>query len=291
MARSGYCAFNGIFSHPVKFFVRRRLGIELPRERNEVEDREPFELHSLKQYNIEQELLDDVLDGIAPDSAFASVRALGVLPPGGTGRLKFDELCGNVTAFAQAIRERAQVQAQPPMMIRAELGDFILGGRIDRVRGDMLLRYRLTTLKPKDFLRIWIEHLTRNLTERKPALLFGKEEQEIAAYEFPSLENARELLSDLLSLYWRGLSEPLRFFPRTSWAFAQAIAEGKDHIKAALKAEQIWRGNEREGRGEREESYLKLAFRNVGDVLNEDWEETSRRVLLPLLQARDDRRI
>src|SRR5437764_7478387 len=35
------------FSHPAKFFVRHRLGTELPREREKMEDREPFDLHSL----------------------------------------------------------------------------------------------------------------------------------------------------------------------------------------------------------------------------------------------------
>ena len=71
------------------------------------------------------------------------------------------------------------------MTVRAEISDFTLSGRIDRIRGDTLLHYRLTRLKPKDFIRIWIEHLVRNLTEQKPALLFGKEGEEIASYEVP----------------------------------------------------------------------------------------------------------
>src|SRR5206468_8466992 len=66
------------FSHPAKFFVRHRLGIDLPRDREEVEDREPFALHPLDRYSIEQQLLDAALDGIDPESALASVRASGV---------------------------------------------------------------------------------------------------------------------------------------------------------------------------------------------------------------------
>src|SRR4029077_16803112 len=73
------------FSHPAKFFVRHRLGIELPRDREEADDREPFALHGLKRYGLEQQLLDDALDGLDPESALESVRASGVLPPGGTG--------------------------------------------------------------------------------------------------------------------------------------------------------------------------------------------------------------
>ena len=139
-----------------------------------MEDREAFTLHSLDRYSIEQQLLDDALDGVGPDSALASVRALGVLPPGGTGGLIFDELCANVTTFADAIRQQVAVRAQQATIVHADIGDFALGGRIDRVRGDTLLHYRLTRLKTKDFVRIWIEHLARNLTEKKPALLFWK---------------------------------------------------------------------------------------------------------------------
>jgi len=279
------------FSHPAKFFVRHRLGIDLPRDREEAEDREPFALHSLDRYNIEQRLLDETLDGVGPESALASVRASGVLPTGGTGGLIFDELCANVTTFADAIRQQVAVEAQPATIVRAEIGDFTLSGRIDRVRGDTLLHYRLTGLKTKDFVRIWIEHLARNLTEQKPALLFGKEGEEIAGYEFPPMENAREVLTDLLTIYWGGLRQPLRLFPRSSWTFVQKICAGKDRGRARYLAENDWKSNEydEKSKGERDDGYIKLAFRNRDDVLDEEWEKTSLLVFGPIFSARKRR--
>jgi exodeoxyribonuclease V gamma subunit len=279
------------FSHPAKFFVRHRLGIELPRDREETEDREPFVLHSLDRYFIEQRLLDEALDGISPEDAFASVRASGVLPPGGTGGLIFDELCANVTTFADAICQQVAVQAQPATIIRADIGDFTLSGRIDRVRGDTLLHYRLTRLKTKDFVRIWIAHLARNLTEQKPALLFGKEGEEIAGYEFPPMENAREVLTDLLTIYWGGLCEPLRLFPRSSWTFVEKIFAGKDRGRARYLAENDWKSNENDdkSKGERDDAYIKLVYRNRDDALDEEWEKSSLSVLGPIFSARKRR--
>jgi exodeoxyribonuclease V gamma subunit len=279
------------FSHPVKFFVRHRLGIELPRDREEVEDREPFDLHSLDRYRIEQELLDDALDGVDPENAFASVRASGVLPPGGIGRLKFDELCANVTTFADAIRQQVAEKAQPATIIRAEIGDFTLGGRIDRIRGDTLLHYRLTKLKTKDFVRVWIEHLLRNLTEQKPALLFGKEEEEAAGYAFPPVGNAREVLTDLLAIYWDGLREPLRLFPRSSWTFVERIFAGKKRESARRSAEKNWESNENDdkSRGERDDAYIKLVFRNRNDVLDQEWEKISLAVFETIFATRKRR--
>ncbi|PYL98649.1 MAG: hypothetical protein DME27_04555 [Verrucomicrobia bacterium] len=260
------------FSHPAKFFVRHRLGIDLPRDREEAEDREPFALHSLDRYSNEQRLLDEALDGIGPESALASVRASGVLPPGGTGGLIFDELCANVTTFADAIRQQVAVRAQQATVVHADIGDFTLGGRIDRVRGDTL-------------------HLARNLTEKKPALLFGKEGEEIAGYEFPPMENTREVLTDLLMIYWAGLRQPLRLFPRSSWTFVEKIFAGKKLDSARYSAKSDWKSNEydEKSRGERDDAYIKLAFRNTADVLNDEWEKISLRVFKPIFSARKRR--
>src|SRR5207244_6164181 len=171
------------------------------------------------------------------------------LPSGGTGAVIFDELCGNVTEFADTIRQQVAEQAQPARVISAEIEHFTLSGRIDRIRGDTLLHYRLTRLKTKDFVRIWIERLARNLTEQKPALLFGKEGDEIAGYEFPPMENAREVLTDLLTIYWRGLCEPLRLFTRSSCTFVEKVLVGKDRARASYLAGSDWKRNEKEDEG------------------------------------------
>jgi exodeoxyribonuclease V gamma subunit len=148
------------------------------------------------------------------------------------------------------------------------------------------VHFRLAKLKAKDFLRVWIEHLARNLSEQKPAFLYGKEDEAVVGYEFPPIRNASELLADLLTLYWSGLRRPLPLFPRTSWTFAEKIAGGKAEENARYAAGQIWKGNEREGRGEREDPYIRLAFRSVNDPLDDEWEKISRRVFTPILSER-----
>ena len=72
------------------------------------------------------------------------------------------------------------------------------------------------------------------------------------------------LLRELLAAYWRGLSEPLPFFPKTSLAYASAEPE-----KAMLRARQCWAGGyQHPGEGDEPEySY----FSNQTDPLNEDF--------------------
>ncbi len=83
------------FAHPSEFFLKQRLGLSLPREEEELEDREPFALHNLRKYDTEQRLLDDALAGRDLAAATEIVRAQGILPAGGAGSLAFDELCQN----------------------------------------------------------------------------------------------------------------------------------------------------------------------------------------------------
>ncbi len=268
------------FAHPVKFFVRRRLQIELPREIEDDDDREPFTLHALDSYSIEQELLDEALSGRDLAPALAGVRASGMLPPGGTGLLAFEELCGNVRAFAEVVSPYLGGELRPPQAIALEIDGTKVRGTLDRIRGDTLVRYRLANLKAKDFLCLWLEHLARNVNGSQASLLFGKE----AAYSFAPCANAVEILSDLLALYHRGLREPLRFFPRTSWKYAEKLfRNGGDDRNARYQAGQVWRGD---GRGEREDAFIRLAFRGTDLSLNEEWEETTRAIAQPLFHAR-----
>ncbi len=274
------------FAHPAKFFLRKRLNIELPRDREEIEDREPFALHPLDRYAIGQRLLAEALDGRDLEDALAIVRASGTLPPGATGALLFEELCTSARMFANAVRHHVSAEKEPAVTVRARIGQFNLSGRLGDIRGEALVHFRLAKLKAKDFLRVWIEHLARNLSEQKPAFLYGKEDDAIVGYEFLPIRNASEVLADLLTLYWSGLRQPLPLFPRTSWTFAEIIAGGKTEENARYAAGQIWKGNEREGRGEREDPFIRLAFRCVGNPLDEEWEKISRRVLTPILSER-----
>ena len=105
------------------------------------------------------------------------------------------------------------------------------------------------------------------------------------------MENAREVLTDLLTIYWGGLRQPLRLFPRSSWTFVEKIVAGKDRRRARYLAENDWKSNEYDdkSRGERDDGYIKLAFRNTDAVLDEEWEKISLLVFKPIFSARKRR--
>jgi exodeoxyribonuclease V gamma subunit len=274
------------FSNPAKFFVRNRLGLQLRREARETMDREPFQLDPLDRYGLEQTLLRDSLNDIDVEARLEVATAMGVLPHGESGALIFAELCENARSFAATIRDQIAVGPVESLELNEGIEGFTLTGRIDEICGQVLTQYRLATLKPKDHMAIWLKHLARNLVEPGESLLVGREKT-ITSYRFSPTPNARELISELLEFYWRGLREPLRFFPNASWVFAEKLFIDGEEARAHFVAERAWKGDERHPAADSRDPYIELAFRNVGEPLDREWEELTRRILAPLFECRE----
>jgi exodeoxyribonuclease V gamma subunit len=85
-------------------------------------------------------------------------------------------------------------------------------------------------------------------------------------------------LQELLEWYWHGLHRPLHFFPDSSFAYTDAGRKGKpDPLR---EAHTTWEGSEYH-RGECEESYYQLAFRDH-DPLDDEFVTVTDAVFLPL---------
>ncbi|PKN59578.1 MAG: hypothetical protein CVU53_07500, partial [Deltaproteobacteria bacterium HGW-Deltaproteobacteria-11] len=84
------------------------------------------------------------------------------------------------------------------------------------------------------------------------------------------------ILTDILSLYWEGLSTPLRFFPESSMAYAHKL--GWDIDRARKK----WETGFNDYPGEGDDAYFRLCFGEV-DPFNDDFDRVARTLLLPLI--------
>jgi exodeoxyribonuclease V gamma subunit len=86
-----------------------------------------------------------------------------------------------------------------------------------------------------------------------------------------------------LKKYWQGLKKPLHFFPKSSWDYSSMLLEkDKPQGDALQTARNTWTGNEY-ARGECEDAYYQLCFRNM-DPLDSEFEKMARDVFKPLLE-------
>ncbi|HYR02016.1 MAG TPA: hypothetical protein VES58_01630, partial [Syntrophobacteria bacterium] len=112
--------------------------------------------------------------------------------------------------------------------------------------------------------------------------LLGEGEATWVAWEYSPVENGAGLLVGLLERYREGLQRPLPFFPRSSWAYARLVLErGSPEGEALGKVSETWAGDDYR-RGEREDPYYHLCFRDT-DPLDDEFRRLAIDLFEPLL--------
>lgn len=275
------------FRNPAQFFIQQRLGLKFPNERPQLEEREPFELGPLTNFKIEDDLLRKKLDGLPLAEVEELVRAGGQFPPGHTGAALYKKICRGVEEFAALVADKTSGKYLEPFPIDLTLGPFRLTGRVDELTATGPVRYRLTKLKPKEMLRVWLFHLALNSSGKSiSSTLIGRDLMQI----FSPVAQSGELLRDLLEVYWQGLTRPLHFFPQSSYAFAKQELSTRAKATPLKKARDAWNSGQFH-RGEEEDEYFDLAFRHLSDPLDEEMQELSRRVFKPLIENRKETKV
>jgi exodeoxyribonuclease V gamma subunit len=271
------------FRNPAQFFIKKRLGITLPRRSGTLQEREPFALDGLTQYEIEQDLLGKALSGADLEAELPLLLASGQLPHGHCGATSSRKLSSDMEAFAAVVGTHLTGKPLAPVMVDRAIGDWTLIGRIDGLYEKGLACYRPAPLQPKDMLKIWLLHLVLNCTKPSASVLIGK--GLVQAYQ--PVENSGTFLKGLLALYWRGLREPLRFFPRSSHAFAKWTLEPEEGRDPQKMVNAEWLGDQRNGiKPEQCDAYVDLAFRNVSEPLDIEWQKLALEVFIPLFKNR-----
>ena len=267
------------FRNPARYLLQTRLSIRLESADDEIDAREPFALESLPLFRLKERLLDLELRR-EPHDGLALARAGGVLPHGRMGEVLFEQEAAAIERFAATVAPLVPKNLLDPVHLELRAGEITLTGVLSRVSADGLLDFRPVKASANLRLAAWIRHLALNACAPRGAGLTSRCVTQECVLTFAPVADARQRLEELLALYWSGLQEPLRFFPRTSAAYVEAG-------EVSYPVRQTWFGSGRGDSGERPESddpYYALAFRGV-DPLDEAFEAIARTVLAPLQGA------
>ena len=240
--------------HPVRAFMRQRLGITLYSAADEIEDELSVELDGLQRWGVGQRLLEAQLRGIDQRTAILAEIARGTLPPGVLGKPVIDDVSPIVAGIVQRAHAVAPAGAGAgaggePVDVRVVLDDGrLLSGTVTGVSGDLLLATTFSRVSAKHRIAAWVRLLA--LTASAPERPFasatvgrGQGRGDVrTAWIDPlgddaaaRLAAARSELAVLMDLYDRGMREPLPMFCLTSAAYAQTAAQGQDGHAAAVK--------------------------------------------------------
>ncbi|MDD2338677.1 MAG: exodeoxyribonuclease V subunit gamma, partial [Geobacteraceae bacterium] len=261
------------YDNPVKYLLRTRIGIRLDDLAPPLEDREPFGLDPLDTYQVRREMLEQVLVGRETGQLLALTRAKGVLPPARQGELLFRELEAQVTEFAAGIRSlTGDLPGLSPLELDVRVGDFRVSGKLSGIWPGLLLRSRCAKRSGRDQMRLWIEHLLLNEIKREGYPVVSVLATTDGSLHLLPVKESGACLRLLLDFYWSGLRQPLKFFPRSSFAYSKKWDMGS--------ARNAWCGDHF---SEGDDPYYQLCF-GASNPLDEEFERVTRAILDPLLQ-------
>jgi exodeoxyribonuclease V gamma subunit len=230
--------------HPVKAFLRQRLGVSLSDDSDDVSQALPVELDPLEQWAVGDRLLSGRLAGGDRDECVAAERARGSLPPGTLAEPVLGQVLPIVESLVTEAADITGAEVAPRSLevnIGLPDGRVLLGtvtGVIDRGPAGLLLRaVSYSRLAPKQRLAAWVRFLAltvahpdrpveaatlgrfRHTGRKKGAVsvaCLGSLAGDAAARREAALAHL-EVLVDLLD---RGLCEPLPLYCKTSAAWA-----------------------------------------------------------------------
>ena len=148
--------------HPVRAFLRQRLGISVGDYADEVEDALPVELDALERWGVGQRLLDGVLGGAEIEACIAAEIARGTLPPGKLATPVIDAHPPDRRAHRGRRRRRARAQtAQPASVdVKVDLKDGrTLSGTVPGVYGDVLRTVTYSRVNARHRLQAYVRWL------------------------------------------------------------------------------------------------------------------------------------
>jgi exodeoxyribonuclease V gamma subunit len=280
------------FSNPTKYLLTRRLGIRLDEGPPVLEEREPFDIKGLERYLFEQKLLEKRMTGKELEGFSVVAKASGQLPPGTVGECIYDDFRRGVEDYADKTKPYIEGEPLEPIEIDINFDNFRLTGEIVDLYPENLLRYRYARITARDRIQAWIYHLALNAIHGNQhpgiSLLAGLDQERVwTAWRYSPVEKSERILKELLEIYRAGLSKPIHFFPNSSWVFVEETLEkNKSPQEALLKSHNTWMGSAYT-RGEGEDAYYQLCFRNTNPI-DSEFQRVSNKIFGPLLMHQSE---
>jgi exodeoxyribonuclease V gamma subunit len=249
--------------HPVKEFLRRRLGVTTTDEGEEVSDGLPVELDGLVQWGVGDRMLRDLLAGRSREQTLGKEWRRGVLPPGQLGWRLAQKIVDQAIPVAEVASAATQGLPVSARDVDVDLGGGRrLRGTVTDLYGERIVKVSFSRLGPKHLLDAWIPLLALCATYPGRGWSagaigrggFGRPHDRTA---FGEVDEAATFLADLVAIYDAGMREPIPLPLKTGHAWATSNPRS-----ARFKAEKPW-SKDRFGVENEDEAHVRVWGRDV----------------------------
>jgi exodeoxyribonuclease V gamma subunit len=258
--------------HPVKAFLRQRLGISLGDFTQDVADAMPVELFGLDAWAVGERVLEARLAGVSPDDCRAAELARGDLPPDGLAGPAYDKIAADVECLVEEAAKVAMGEVDSLEVTVALDDGRLIVGTVPDVVGTVVRSVTYSKVKAKYRAEAWVRALVLACSRPEDGLdvvsiaRSDRYNRKTAVSTIAAIDPdvARRHLHELVALYDRGMCEPLPIACATSAAYAEAVRDDEDAAEAAAKA---WVGDRFGGDRDDDEHVLVYGGRVDFDVL------------------------
>jgi len=276
------------FRNPCRYLLRERLGIVLARDADEIADDEPFLADFSARMALAERLLPHYHSGMSDDELRRLALAGIEYPPGALGASLIDLELATLKGFATEVATAAASPCLPPCQrtLRFDLDgtSWRLTAAFADLRAGGLVRHRYDDTRATDYLTGWLTHLFLCALHPAEAALETRWISRDGEYRLHPCGDAQGILQELLTLYRRGLREPIHFFPKSAWKY---IAGGA----RVSQAKAAWQSTPGRPFGEDRDPAYRLALRGLDDPIDEDFQHCAVTVFAPLMTCIEDHRL
>ena len=278
------------FKNPSEYLIKNRLGIVLDDYYKDIDEHEPFTIDHLTGYLMREELLREMLQQHDSRDTRKRFAAAGNLPLSTPGIVQFKSLETGVKEFYERVSPYLEENLLPTLPFDFKIDNVRFSGSLDQIRERGIVHFRTAKTKTGDHLRLWIDHLMLTHITQNPvsSVLItqspksGSNTNDIIIYQFSPVENALSCLKTFVRYFKQGNRSPLAFFPQTAMKYYEGLSR-ETKAEAIYPAELEWYGNGEFKKGERENSYVNLAFKHL-DLLDTGFENISIDILRPMME-------
>ena len=237
--------------HPVKQFLRQRVGLPVSEADDDAADALPVALDALQRWAVGDRLLRDRLTGLDPERCRAAEWRRGELPPGELGHALLGELLDDVeelvTASARYLGTEPESREVDVTLPDGTAVVGTVGGVFACPDGSgATVQVEFSKLGPRQRIRAWVRlvALTAAHPERRwRAVTVGRGFRGgvvVATVGPVAPGQARALLADLVALRAEGLCEPLPLPTVAAHVYARTREGGATADGALAEATRSW---------------------------------------------------
>jgi len=280
------------FRHPCRFLLRERLKLTLVSADETLVDDEPFLPDFHGRQAMAERLLPQLMRGVRGD-ALRSVALAGLeYPAGALGQASLERELVQLVCFADELARATHGPCLPQRHAGLEFEFESAGqGELWRISGEMnalrscgMVRHRYDDTRAVDYLEGWLSHLFMCAAAEDSATMETLWISRDGSFRLHPCADARNILHELLALYRQGLSEPIRFFPKSAWSYIAAD-------QSMSKARTTWLSTRDRPWGEDKDAYYRLALRGVLNPLDAGFERCAQLVFGSMMSCLEDARL